>query len=77
MLTFAWILWWVLTILLGILIIGILICLIYSIYKTVRSHAPRFILKFTEAFFSGLISLSLDIACYVFINILIFGGYLS
>jgi len=77
MLVFAWILWWFLTIALGIVV---LLCVFAAICAVVVYFCDRDTTPFARVgalVVAAIIALSFDIAVYIFLCQLIFGGYLS
>lgn len=77
MLTFAWILWWVLTILLGIVALVLLVYLVASVVILIKDRTFSITARFGEILLSTTLSTALEIAFYIFLSILIFKGYLS
>ena len=77
MLTFAWILWWVLTVLLGIVALVLLVYLVMSVVILIKDRTFDVTARFGEILLSTALSTALEIAFYVFLSILIFKGYLS
>ncbi len=67
MITFAWVLWWILIILLGVLAAFTLLQLIAAIYAIFKYKTYRYLEKWGYILLTTLTSGSLDIAFFIFL----------